>query len=246
MRNLQLVVVFLMLVGCGMEDPYGLLKADYRTEDLLLPDSARVPIDALREYVLTKKLSNKWKKTPFKLEIDGVSDIDDLMWGLTLVQELYGISPIFALALSIHESGWGTNSQATGKNNLWGWNSGFCNTANNRCGDSFEKADAFSSYGNGFNIVFRQIKRNYLTEGGRRYHKCGSNKRVECVGGDIKRADACGASLAGMNCSYAEADNWGKLIRGHMNDITRYVNNDYEADIDDGGDSADTCDDAEV
>lgn len=238
MPNLQLVVVLLMLIGCGTKDPYGSVKSDYRTQDLLQPNAAS--IDALREYVLNKKVSKRYNKTPFKLEDDGRGDINDLMWGLTVVKKLHGINPIFALALSIHESGWGTSAQAGGKNNLWGWNSGYC-TANNRCGDSFDKATGFGSYGNGFNTVFKHIKRSYLTEGGKRYHKCGSNKRVACVGGDIKRADACGASLAGMNCSYAEDDNWGKLIRNHMNDITNYIHNEYDADISNGGDTASTC-----
>ena len=256
MRNIHLFLVLLMLVGCGMEDPYGLVKkSDHRTKDLLLSDCSKctdtsdcpecaVTIDALREYVLNKKLSKKWSKTPFKVEDDGRGDIDDLMWGLTLVQELHGINPIFALALSIHESAWGTSKQGREKNNLWGWNSGYCD-ANNRCGDSFDQATGFGSYGNGFNRVFRLIKRNYLTKGGNYYHECGNNKRVACVGGDIKRADACGASLAGMNCSYAEDDNWGKLVRSHMNNINDYINNHYDADSNDGSDTASTCDIAE-
>ena len=156
------------------------------------------------------------------MEDDGRGDIDDLMWGLEVVKHLYGINPIFALALSIHESGWGTNSQAQHKHNLWGWNSGFCTSAN-RCGDSFDKATGFGSYGSGFNLVFRKIKTNYLTKGGRYYRDCGNRKRVSCVGGDIKQAKACGATLAGMNCSYAEDDNWGKKIRVHMNSIYAYV-----------------------
>ena len=237
MRSFLLIVAMILGGGCGTKElPNGVLKSEYGdiySTDLLQADAAT--IDDLRQYVLNKKLSKRLADTPFKLEDDGRGDIDDLMWGLEVVKHLYGINPIFALALSIHESGWGTNSQGRYKHNLWGWNSGYCTSAN-RCGDSFDKATGFGSYGNGFNTVFRKIRDNYLTARdsvagtGRYYHECGDRKRVHCVGNDVKEDRACGASLAGMNCSYAEDDNWAKLIRGHMSDITAYINNHVEAE----------------
>ena len=241
---LLVVVVVLSLPGCGTaEQPNGTLSLDCGTgipcgdiysEDLLLKkDTAAITIDFLREYVLNKKVSRSLADTPFKQRGDGRGDIDDLMWGLEVVKQLYGINPIFALALSIHESGWGTSRYGRDKRNLWGWNSGYCTSAN-RCGDSFDKATGFGSYSNGFNTVFRKIKQSYLTERdkaagtGRFHHACSDRKEVRCVGNDIKQHKACGASLAGMNCSYAEDDDWAKLIRAHMNDITVYVNNNFE------------------
>lgn len=237
MRGLLLILA-VIIAGCGTKElPNGKVtcsNCDIYKEDLLQADAAT--IDDLRAYVLNKKLSQRFADTPFKQEDGGRGDIDDLMWGLEIVKQLYGINPIFALALSIHESGWGTNSQGRYKNNLWGWNSGYCTSAN-RCGDSFDKATGFGSYGNGFNIVFKKIKDNYLTERdpaadtGRYYHKCGDTKRVRCVGNDIKEDRACGASLAGMNCSYAEDDNWAKLIRNQMDNITTYINNHGEGEV---------------
>ena len=232
-----LLIVAMILGGCGTEEvPQVALRSEYGDiyqEDLLQADATT--IDALREYLLNKKVGKGFADTPFKQENDGRGDIDDLLWGLELVKHLYGINPIFALALSIHESGWGTNSQGRYKHNLWGWNSGYCTSAN-RCGDSFDKATGFGSYGNGFNTVFRKIRDNYLTERdpvagtGRYYHKCRDRKRVRCVGNDVKEDRACGASLAGMNCSYAENDNWAKLMRGHMNDINAYIDNYVEVE----------------
>ena len=228
-RSLLLALVT-VLGGCGVETPYVVLQldcghgipcGDVYTKDLL--HDSTVTIEVLREYVLAKKLSQKLHNTPFKQEDDGRGDIDDLMRGLMMVRKLHSINPIFALALSIHESGWGTSRQGREKHNLWGWNSGYC-TAVNRCGDSFNQATGFGSYSNGFNTVFRKIKRNYLSDGGNYYHNCNDAQRVSCVGGDIKQAEACGASLAGMNCKYAEDNNWAKLIRNHMNDITAYIN----------------------
>ena len=236
MRSLLLIVA-MILGGCGTEEnPNGVLSCrdcDIYKEDLL--DANAAPIDTLREYVLNKKLSKKLANTPFKQQDGGRSDIDDLMWGLEIVQQLYGINPIFALALSIHESGWGTSSLGRKKNNLWGWNSGYCTSAN-RCGDSFDQATGFGSYGNGFNTVFKKIRDNYLTERdaqagtGRYYHKCGNHKEVRCVGNDVKDRRACGASLAGMNCSYAEDDNWAKKVRAHMNNIASYVSDNFEVE----------------
>lgn len=241
MRSLLLIAT-MILVSCGTEEvPTETLKlacggdscGDIYTEDLLRGDAGT--IDNLRKYVLNKKLGKRLATTPFKQENDGRGDIDDLMWGLEIVQHLYGINPIFALALSIHESGWGTSRLGREKHNLWGWNSGYCTSAS-RCGDSFDKATGFGSYGNGFNTVFRKIKRHYLTERdpaagtGRYYHRCGDKKRVHCVGNDIKEGRACGATLAGMNCSYAEDDNWALKIRSHMSDITAYIKSDAEAE----------------
>lgn len=237
-----LLMATMILGGCGTEEvPTETLKlacgsgpcGDIYTEDLLHKDATT--IDKLREYVLSKKLSKKLADTPFKQEKDGRGDIDDLMWGLEIVQHLYGINPIFALALSIHESGWGTSRLSREKHNLWGWNSGYC-TSDGRCGDSFDKATGFGSYGNGFNTVFRKIRHNYLTERdpaagtGKYYHRCGDKKRVHCADKDAKEDRACGATLAGMNCSYAEDNNWAKAIRSHMNNITTYINSSAEVE----------------
>ncbi len=234
-----LLTAVMILAGCGTEEvPNETLNlvcgkepcGNIYTKDLLRRDAAT--IDSLREYVLNKKVS---KPTPFKRENDGRGDINDLMRGLEIVQQLHGVNPIFALALSIHESGWGRNSQGRIKHNLWGWNSGYC-TADG-CGDSFDKATGFGSYSNGFNTVFRSIRRNYLTErdpasgkSGRYYYRCGDGKHVSCVDNDTKDAKACGISLAGMNCRYAADDKWANKIRAHMNNITAYVSerDDYE------------------
>ena len=215
---------YLLVVACGVDNYSQVLSCgdgipcgDVYSEDLLISEHW-VTIDAIEQYLANKNLD----RSPFKTADDGVADRDDLMWGLATVQNLYGINPIFALALSIHESGWGRSNIARGKKNLWGWNAK--DSCPGRC------AIEFSSYRDGFNTVFARIKRNYLTDNGRYFRACGDNKPITCANKQPKQAEACGFTLAGMNCSYASDSGWGQKIRQHMNSITTYINNNVEID----------------
>ncbi len=214
---------FLVLHGCGRGETHALTKfacgdglpcGDVYSRDLLQADTTT--IDALRTYVLNKNLARRYATTPFKQEGKGQGDIDDLLRGLMLVKELYGINPIFALALSIHESGWGTSSIARGRHNLWGWNA--------VDGQEY-RAATFVSYTQGFNTVFNRIKHSYLSPDGRFYKSCDPPAHFPRYSrqGGCSRQD-CGASLAGMSCMYASDNGWANAVRGHMNDISAYLN----------------------
>ena len=219
-----LALLFLLLYGCEGGEMYAVTKfecgnglpcGDIYSVDLLQANATT--IDALRAYMLNKKLGNRFADTPFKKEDDGQGDIDDLMRGLILVKQLHGINPIFALALSIHESGWGTSPQALGKHNLWGWNAA----------DGQEHlATTFASYTHGFNTVFNRIKHSYVSPEGRFYKSCNPPElftRYARKGGCT--VQDCGASLAGMNCMYSSDNGWASGVRKHMNNITTYINN---------------------
>lgn len=217
--------LFLLSSGCGVDEVYSSVKfiacgdglpcGDIYSKDLLQANATS--IDALRDYMLNKDPGNRYAHTPFKQEDDGQGDLDDLMRGLMIVKQLHGINPIFALALSIHESGWGTSPQATNKHNLWGWNAA----------DGKEHlATTFDSFAHGFNTVFKFIKRSYLSSDGRFYQACATLQkfpRFARKGGCTARD--CGASLAGMNCMYSSDNGWAREVREHMNNITAFINN---------------------
>ena len=222
--RLLVLLLFLLIGGCSVDEMYSLAKSacgdglpcgDIYSKDLLQANGAT--IDALRTYMLNKHLNDRYADTPFKREDHGQGDIDDLMRGLMIVQKLHDINPIFALALSIHESGWGTSPQALGKHNLWGWNAADGKEHN---------ATTFNSFTHGFNSVFNHIKHSYLSADGRFYQPCSApqtSPRYAREGGCTARD--CGASLAGMNCMYASDNGWARIVRGHMNNITTYINN---------------------
>ena len=219
----KLFIVYLFITACGVDNYSQVLSCgdgipcgDVYSEDLLISEHW-VTIDAIEQYLANKNLD---RPSPFENADDGIADRDDLLWGLATVQNLYGINPIFALALSIHESGWGRSSISRGKKNLWGWNAK--DSCPGRC------AIKFTSYRDGFNTVFARIKRNYLSDDGRYYRNCSDNSQPRCASGKVKQAEACGYTLAGMNCSYASDVGWGRKIRNHMNNITTYINNNVE------------------
>ena len=226
----SLPVLLYLLSGCGGDGMYSSVKfvcgsgmpcGDIYSKDLLQANATT--IDALRAYMVNKDLNRRYAKTPFKQEDNGQGDIDDLMRGLMIVKKLHGINPIFALALSIHESGWGTSQQATDKYNLWGWNA--------HDGKEY-LATTFDSFTQGFNTVFKFIKRSYLSQDGRFYQACTALQkftRFTRKGGCTIRD--CGASLAGMNCMYASDNGWAREVREHMNNITAFINNHVPAAI---------------
>ena len=187
------------------------------TEDLL----TKVPAtdEVLRSYFLNKP--NIPKKSPFVDTTSKVGGLDDLIRAMPLMR-VYGINPIFALALSIAESAWGRSYIATNKFNLWGW----------QAYDGKEhNASKFKSYTHGFSYVFSRIKYLYLQKEGRYYKRCKPPEKfqryVRRGGCTIKH---CGASLAGMNCKYSHDPKWAHKVRLIMSDITKYVN-EYRAKI---------------
>ena len=185
---------------------------DIHSKDLLYVHTL-MTIDVLREFIAEKRTI---KDSPWSKIGRGIGDLDDLMYGVLIAKEVYGINPVFALALSAQESLWGRSRIARLKRNLWGWE------AYDHC--PFECARKFTSYRDGFNMVFARIKKNYLTEGGKYYQQCGDSTPVTCANDQPKRADACGVSLAGMNCRYTTSSDWAINIRRIMNQMINYIN----------------------
>ena len=223
-----LPVLFWLLSGCGVDEMYSSVKfvcgsgmpcGDIYSEDLLQANATT--IDALRAYMLDIDPGRRYADTPFKQEEGGQGDLDDLMRGLMIVKKLHGINPIFALALSIHESGWGTSKQGRNKHNLWGWNA--------HDGKEY-LATTFDSFTQGFNTVFKFIKRSYLSRDGRFYQACSAMQKFTQFArkGGCNLKD-CGASLAGMNCMYSSDNGWAREVRTHMNNITAFINNNVPA-----------------
>lgn len=223
----RLSLLLLLAVGCGddngnVSEPEskesnciegGTIRCgDVYSKDLLYVHNL-MKIDVLREFIAEKRTI---KDSPWSKVGKGIGDIDDLMYGVLIAKEIYGINPVFALALSAQESLWGKSRIARLKRNLWGWE------AYDHC--PFRCARKFTSYRDGFNIVFARIKKNYLTEGGKHYQRCGDKTPVTCANKQAKQADACGVSLAGMNCRYTTSSDWGAKIRRIMNQMINYIN----------------------
>ena len=191
----------------------GLCGGDIYTHDLLMvPYGVSVPL--LRAYLLNKK--NLSHKSPFKNTVAKIGGTRDLMSGLAYVMSSLKVNPIFALALSAIESGWGTSGISKDKYNLWGWRA--------YDGSASKNAMKFSSYTHGFSYVFARIKYHYLREDGMYYKRCKPPKRFKRY---VRKAGCsdkhCGASLAGMNCKYSSDNSWAKKIRIQMNDITKFI-----------------------
>ena len=223
----HLSLFLLLVVGCGKDNDNvseteskksnciegGTIRCgDIYSKDLLYVHNL-MKIDVLREFIAEKRTI---KDSPWSKIDEGVGDIDDLMYGVSIAKEIYGINPVFALALSAQESLWGRSRIARLKRNLWGWE------AYDHC--PFRCARKFTSYRDGFNTVFARIKNNYLTEGGKHYQQCGDKTPVTCANKQAKQADACGVSLAGMNCRYTTSSDWGAKIRRIMNQMINYIN----------------------
>ncbi|MDE3269404.1 MAG: glucosaminidase domain-containing protein [Pseudomonadota bacterium] len=215
------VVGIVVAVSCGSEPPNELQLAACRTsknlcKDTMTRDLLAVPDiatnEALRAYLISK---DNVHNSPFRTKTNGINDLDALIHGLYLVKGLYGINPVFALALSIHESNWGRSRIAKDKANLWGYG------AKDSC--PYDCAYEFSTYAEGFNRVFFRIKSSYLTEGGKFYQDCSDNREVICADGRKRASNACGLSLAGMNCRYASDSSWGDKIRLQMNNINNFL-----------------------
>lgn len=219
------LLLLLLVIACGEDDVSepvsqktsciegGTIKCgDIYSKDLLYVHTL-MTIDVLREFIAEKRTI---KDSPWSKIGRGIGDLDDLMHGVMIAKKVYGINPVFALALSAQESLWGRSRIARLKRNLWGWE------AYDHC--PFDCARKFTSYRDGFNLVFARIKQNYLTEGGKHYQQCGDSTAVKCADKTTKRADACGVSLAGMNCRYTTSSDWGFNVRRIMNQMINYIN----------------------
>jgi beta-N-acetylglucosaminidase len=104
-------------------------------------------------------------------------------------ERTFGVSAIFLVALSIHESNWGRSNIARDKHNLFGW----------RAYDIDPRGNAmpFTSFAECILVVAKSVRENYLTPGGRWY---------------------LGPTLKGMAPSYASDRAWAskvvKIARG--------------------------------
>lgn len=222
---LWLLWILLLAQGCGDDSSVVKAKADCQeegvipcgtiyTKDLLTVHKAAT-IRALRDYLLQKK--NLRKNSPFRTVDDGNGDMGDILRGINLVKETYGINPIFALALSALESGWGKSCIARARNNLWGWNA--------VDGRPCYRVTKFKSFTAGFSLVFKHIKEKYIKEDGLYHRNCNPlehfNRYVRRTGCP---ANYCGTTLAGMNCKYSSDSNWSNKVRANMNRITDFIN----------------------
>lgn len=102
----------------------------------------------------------------------------------------HGINAFYIAAHSAWESSWGTSQLARDKNNLFGYG------AYDSC--PYECAWTFKTKEECVDTVMLLVKKDYLTEGGKYYH---------------------GATLRGMNVSYATDQNWQNGIASIMNSL---------------------------
>ena len=199
--------------GCALSKN-GIPCGDIYSNDLLMVHK-HATVDALRDYLIAKK--NIKKSSTFRKVDDGIGDMQDLLRGINLVKKAYGINPIFVLALSAMESGWGTSCIARRRNNLWGWNA--------VDGRPCWRVTKFKSYTDGFNIVFPRLKEWYLRTNGKYHRQC---QPLEHFDRYVRRggcsARHCGTTLAGMNCKYSSDPRWAFNIRTQMNHIARFIN----------------------
>ena len=199
--------------GCARSDN-GIPCGDIFSADLLTVHE-HATIDALRDYLIAKK--NVRSTSPFRqVDGDGKGDREDLLRGVRIVRDLYGINPIFAVSLSALESKWGQSYLARTRYNLWGWNAV----------DGKEwKASRFKSFSAGFKYVFSRIQEWYFFKDGKYHRQC---KPLEHFKTYVRRggcsARHCGITLAGMNCKYSSDPKWAYKIRLQMNHITRFIN----------------------
>lgn len=101
-----------------------------------------------------------------------------------------GVNALLLVAISAGESTHGTSRIAKDKNNLFGYGA--------YDSSPYESAVHFTSKEDGIRTVAKEIKSNYLTEGGKHYH---------------------GPTLVGMNVKYCSGNSWAGL----MNDIVKSV-----------------------
>ena len=220
-------LIVLVITACGLDQDQDTKNApiclehgkgipcdqDIYAEDLLTVHPA-ASIEALKDYLLSKK--NLKKSSPFRKIAGGKGDLNDLLRGIAIAKNAYGINPLFALSLSALESKWGVSYIAKTKYNLWGWNA---------VDGAPGRATKFKSFSDGFNHVFKFIKAWYLRPNGRHHKSCSPperfNRYVRRGGCSIKD---CGASLAGMNCRYSSDPRWARKIRSQMNHIARFIN----------------------
>jgi beta-N-acetylglucosaminidase len=105
-----------------------------------------------------------------------------------------GINPFYIAAHAAWESSWGTSKIARDKNNLFGYG------ANDSC--PYECAYSYSTKKESIEEVMKQVKTNYLTEGGQYYN---------------------GPNLSGMNQRYATDQNWENGISSIMNSLLNHA-----------------------
>lgn len=105
-----------------------------------------------------------------------------------------GINSYYIAAHAALESAWGNSALAQQKNNLFGYG------AYDTC--AFECAWTFDSKAESVEIVMTNVKKDYLTEGGRYYE---------------------GPNLKGMNVHYATDSNWQNGIASIMNSLATRV-----------------------
>jgi len=111
----------------------------------------------------------------------------------------YGINPVYLMAHAMHETGWGLKNDylVYTKHNLYGYGASDSNPN--------ENAMNFSSWQESIDVVAGKIKENYLTEGGKYFHK------------------EYGATLQGMNINYASDKNWATSISNVMNMFANWL-----------------------
>lgn len=141
------------------------------------------------------------------------ADNVDILEGFTAASEKYKLSNVYIAAHAAHESAWGTSAIALDKKNLFGYR------AYDR--GAYENAQSFRTYTEGTDFIMDQIKKNYLTPGGKYYvteNTLSSANRSKAE--SIKRASGVSKiepeSLEAMNVNYASDPNWANAIKNIM------------------------------
>ena len=110
------------------------------------------------------------------------------------VEKVYGINGVFAAAVGIHESGWGTSRIATNKKNLFGYGAYDMN--------AYASAYEYNGYAAGIDMIARVLMKNYLHP-----------KGTTIYNGEIASGKYYnGNTVSGVNKKYATDTNWANSV----------------------------------
>ncbi len=110
------------------------------------------------------------------------------------VEQQYNINGLFVAAIAVHESGWGTSALSLRTKNLFGYG------AYDR--DPSAYANQFGAYESGIDLVSRVLVKYYLNP-----------KGTQIYNGEIAQGTYFhGATVTGVNTSYASDKRWGEKV----------------------------------
>ena len=110
------------------------------------------------------------------------------------VEQQYNVNGLFVAAIAVHESGWGTSALSLRTKNLFGYG------AYDR--DPSAYASQFGAYESGIDLVSRVLVKYYLNP-----------KGTPIYNGEIAQGTYFhGATVTGVNTSYASDKRWGEKV----------------------------------